>query len=66
MVPSAVTLLQSGVLGVSLTQLLVALVVAGLVVLVGRFFLKVAWRIVTLAILVVGVLLLLSSLGVGF
>jgi hypothetical protein len=66
MVSSTVGALQAGVLGVPLVQLLVALVVAALVVLVGRLFLKVAWRVVTLAILVIGVLLLLSRVGVGF
>ena len=46
----------SGPLG----QLLLVIVAIGVVILVGRVVLRVAWRLVTIAALVVGVLLVLS------
>ncbi|WP_435068441.1 hypothetical protein [Haloplanus sp. C73] len=55
-----VALQLGGLLGGPLGQLLLAIVVIGVVVLVGRVVLKVAWRLVTIAALVVGVLLLAS------
>jgi hypothetical protein len=48
-----------------LGSLLVALVVIALVLVVGRFVLQVAWRLVTIAIVVVGLLWLLSVLVPG-
>jgi hypothetical protein len=43
-----------------LVQLLAAVVVIGLVVLVGRVVLKVAWRLVTIAAVIIGLLVLAS------
>jgi hypothetical protein len=53
-----------GLLGEPLGQLLLAIVVIGVVVLVGRVVLSVAWRLVTIAAVVVG-LLFLASLFLG-
>jgi hypothetical protein len=44
-----------------LGQLLVILVAIGVVVFVGRLLLNVAWRLVTIAAVIVGVLFLLST-----
>jgi len=55
-----VALQLGGVLGEPLGQLLVAIAAVGVVVLIGRVLLKVAWRLVTIAAVVVGVLLLVS------
>jgi hypothetical protein len=49
-----------GLLGEPLGQLLLAIVVIGVVVLVGRVVLSVAWRLVTIAAVVVGLLFLAS------
>lgn len=57
------TLAQAGVLGLGLPQLLVALVGVLVVIVVGRIVLNVAWRLVTIAVVVVGALLLLAQLG---
>ncbi|WP_248896213.1 hypothetical protein [Haloplanus halobius] len=53
-----------GLLGSQLGQLLLAIVAVGVVILVGRVVLKVAWRLVTIAAVVVG-LVLLASLFLG-
>jgi hypothetical protein len=63
--PTAVAVLQSlpapdALAGSPLGSLLVALVVVALVVFVGRFVLSVAWRLVRIAIVLVGVAWLLS------
>jgi hypothetical protein len=55
-----VALQLGGVLNSPLGQLLAVVVAVGVVVLVGRIVLKIAWRLVTIAALVVGVLLLAS------
>ncbi|WP_251328669.1 hypothetical protein [Haloplanus pelagicus] len=55
-----VVLQLDGVLGGPLGQLLVAIVGIGVVILVGRVVLKIAWRLVTIAAVVVGVVLLAS------
>lgn len=47
----------AGILGV--------LVVLAIIILVGRFVLSMAWRLVTIAIVVVGTLYILSLLGFG-
>ncbi|WP_423999506.1 hypothetical protein ACOZ4I_11135 [Haloarcula salina] len=47
----------------SLPALLAGLLVVALVLLVGRFVMKMAWRIVVLAIVAVAVLWLLGMLG---
>jgi hypothetical protein len=53
------TVLQlGGLLSDPLGQLLAVIVVIGVVVLVGRIVLRVAWRLVTIAAVVVGLLLL--------
>jgi len=53
--------LQFGdVLGGPLGQLLLAIVAVGIVVVVGRLVLKIAWRLVTIAAVVVGLLLIAS------
>ena len=57
----ATTLLQFGLSsGNPLVQLLVLIAAIGVVVLVGRIVLKVAWRLVTIAAVVIGLLLLAS------
>jgi amino acid permease len=57
----ASTVLQFGLAsGNPLVQLLVLVVGIGLVVLVGRIVLKVAWRLVTIAAVVIGLVLLVS------
>jgi hypothetical protein len=57
----ATTLLQFGLAsGNPLVQLLVLIAAIGVVVLVGRIVLKVAWRLVTIAAVVIGLLLLAS------
>jgi hypothetical protein len=60
---STVALQLGGLPGGPLVRLLVAIVVVGVVVLVGRFVLSIAWRLVTIAAVVVGLLLLLSLFG---
>ncbi|WP_394351158.1 hypothetical protein [Halorubrum sp. CBA1125] len=56
--------LQAGFLGSPMGQLLAALVAAALVVIVGKFVLSLAWRLITIGIVVVAALFLLSTLGV--
>jgi hypothetical protein len=53
-----VVLQLGGAFAGPLGQLLLAIVAVGVVVLVGRVVLKVAWRLVTIAAVVVGLLLL--------
>ncbi|WP_135304365.1 hypothetical protein [Haloarcula amylovorans] len=55
-------LLQFGSLG-SPPSLLVGLVLVALVLLVGRFVMKVAWKLVVLAIIAVTVLWVIGILG---
>lgn len=52
--------LPSGMLG----QAIIAVVAIGLIVLVGRFVLSIAWKLVLIAAVVVGALWLLSVLGI--
>jgi hypothetical protein len=54
-----------GITADPLGQLLLVLVAIGVVIIVGRVVLKFAWRLVTIAALVVGVLLLLSFFGIN-
>jgi hypothetical protein len=55
------TALQFGLgSGNPLVQLLALVIVIGLVVIVGRVVLSVAWRLVTIAALIIGLLLLVS------
>lgn len=60
----ATVLLQPG-LGSPLVRLLIVILAIGVVILVGRLLLRVAWRLVTIAAVVVGLLLLLSFFGIG-
>ena len=57
------TLAQIGVLGDPVGQVLIALVVIALVIVVGKFLLSLAWRLVTIAVVVVAVVFGLSSAG---
>ena len=52
-----------GILGLTLTEILVALVGMLVVLVVGRIVLKIAWRLVTIAVVVVGALLVLAQFG---
>lgn len=61
----AVALQTGGLLSEPLGQLFAVIVAIGVVVLVGRLVLRVAWRLVTIAALVVGVLILLSTFVPG-
>lgn len=63
---ATLSVLQTGVLGTPLGQLLAALVVLAVVLLVGRLFLRIAWRVVTIGIVLVAAALTASMLGVGF
>jgi hypothetical protein len=58
--PSHVALQLGGVLGGPLGQLLLTIVAVGIVVLIGRVVLKIAWRLVTIAAIVVALVLLVS------
>ena len=55
-----VLLQLGGALSGPLGQILLVIVAIGLVVVVGRIVLKIAWRLVTIAAVVVGLLLLAS------
>ncbi|GAB7009366.1 hypothetical protein [Halorubrum trueperi] len=55
--------LQAGILGTQTGQLLAALVAAAIVIVVGKFVLKLAWRLVTIGIVVVAAFFLLSATG---
>ena len=55
---------QAGMFGSPVGQLLVALVVAAIVIVVGKFVLSLAWRLVTIGVVVVAALYLLSTVGV--
>jgi len=54
-----------GLLATPLGKLFAAVVVLGVVVLVGRLVLRVAWRLITVAAVVIGVLFLLSMFAPG-
>jgi len=64
-VASALPLQLGGLLGQPLGQALAVIVAIAVVVLVGRIALKVAWRLVTIAALVVGALVVLSFFGIN-
>ena len=61
---SMFSLLQLGGIG-TVPAVLAGLVLVAIVLLVGRLVMKVAWRLVVIAIIAVGVLWLLSLLGFG-
>ena len=54
---------QTGLLGTQLGQLLVALIAMLVVLVVGRVVLKIAWRLVTIGVVLVGAALLLTQFG---
>lgn len=56
----ALLALQLGLLNTPLGRILAAIVVIGIVILIGRIVLRVAWRLVTIAAVVVAVLFLAS------
>jgi len=63
---SWLALLQlGGLLSQPLGQALAVIVGVGIVIIVGRIALKIAWRLVTIAALIVGALLLLSFVGLS-
>jgi hypothetical protein len=66
MVPPSVgsLVLQVGPPG-QLPAILLGLVVLALIIAVGRLFLKVAWKLVLVALIIVGVLWLLGLFGLG-
>jgi len=55
--------LQAGLLASQAGQLLVGLVAVALVIVVGKFVLKLAWRLVTIGIVLVAAFFLLSTAG---
>jgi len=61
----ALPLQLGGLLGEPLGQALAVIVAIAVVVLVGRIVLKVAWRLVTIAAVVIGALLVLSFFGIN-
>ncbi|ELZ33476.1 hypothetical protein C474_05330 [Halogeometricum pallidum JCM 14848] len=54
-----------GLLETQLGQAFVAVIALAVVVVVGRIVLNIAWRLVTIAALIIGALLLLSFFGMG-
>lgn len=62
---SGLPLQLGGLLGEPLGQVLAVIVAIAIVVLVGRIVLKVAWRLVTIAAVVIGALLVLSFFGIN-
>jgi hypothetical protein len=56
--------LQAGLLASQAGQLLVALVAVAIIIVVGKFVLKLAWRLVTIGIVLVAVFFLLSTAGI--
>lgn len=57
------SLLQAGLLDTQIGQLLVVLVGIAVVILVGRVVLRIAWRLVTIAAVIVAIALVLSVFG---
>ncbi|MFD1598924.1 hypothetical protein [Halobellus rarus] len=60
-----VPLQLGGLLSEPLGQALAVIVAIAVIVVVGRIVLKIAWRLVTIAAVVVGALLLLSFFGIS-
>lgn len=63
---AAAPLALQGLLATPLGKLLVALVVITVIVLVGRFVLSIAWRLLVIATIVVAALWLVSTVIGGF
>lgn len=59
----AAPILQAELLATPIGQLLVVLVGIAVVILIGRIVLRIAWRLVTIAAVLVGIALLLSMFG---
>lgn len=55
--------LQAGLLDTQVGQLLIVIVGIAVVILVGRIVLRIAWRLVTIAAVIVGIALLLTMFG---
>ncbi|UWG49983.1 putative membrane protein [Halalkaliarchaeum sp. AArc-CO] len=55
--------LQAGLFATPIGQLLVVLVGIAIVILIGRLVLRIAWRLVTIAAVIVGIALVLSMIG---
>jgi hypothetical protein len=58
---SQVVLQLGGALGGPLGQILLTIVAVGVVILVGRVVLKIAWRLVTIAAVLIGLALLVTT-----
>mgnify|MGYP000069936848 CR=1 FL=1 len=56
--------LQAGLLASQPGQLLVALLAVAVVIVLGKFVLKLAWRLVTIGIVLVAAFYLLTTFGV--
>jgi hypothetical protein len=56
--------LQAGLLASQTGQLLIALVAVAILIVVGKFVLKLAWRLVTIGIVLVAAFFLLSTVGI--
>ncbi|GGI98120.1 hypothetical protein GCM10008995_05050 [Halobellus salinus] len=61
----ALPLQLGGLLGQPLGQALAVVVAIAVVILVGRIALKIAWRLVTIAAVVIGALLVFSFFGIN-
>lgn len=59
----AVPFLQAGLFATPIGQLLVVLVGIAVVILIGRLVLRIAWRLVTIAAVIVAIALVLSMIG---
>lgn len=55
--------LQAGLAGDPAGQLLIALVAVAILVIVGKFVLSLAWRLISIGIVLVAIWFLLSTLG---
>jgi len=62
---ASVPMQLGGLLSEPLGQALAVIVAIAIVIIVGRIALKIAWRLVTIAAVVVGALLLLSFFGIN-
>ncbi|MGQ4555228.1 hypothetical protein [Halobellus sp. GM3] len=64
-VASGIPLQLGGLLSRPLGQALAVIIAIAVVIIVGRIALKIAWRLVTIAAVVVGALLVLSFFGIS-
>lgn len=60
---TAAVLLQSGIFASPLGQLLLTLIGVGITIVVLRFVLSIAWKLVSIGAVVVGALLVLTTVG---